>query len=70
MTFDVPDIKLSDKNPAQARWVDAQKSVKTETKRVSNIQENQEIIDSGNLGDVNPEDLKQFIEAQKKAKKK
>ncbi len=68
LTFDLPDVKLTDQNPAQARWIENQKAVKTEEKRVSNTQENQLILENENLGNVNPDSLKKFIESQGKTK--
>jgi len=68
LTFDLPEIKLTDQNPAQARWVENQKVVKTEETRVSNTQENKFILENENLGNVNPDSLKKFIESQNKTK--
>lgn len=68
LTFDLPDIKLTDKNPSQARWVENQKVVKTEEERVNNIQENKFVLENENLGKVNPDSLKKFIESQNKTK--
>ena len=69
-SFDIPDIKLSDKNPAQARWVDNQKNVKTETDRVGNIQQNKESIEGVDLSKIDPDTLKMFLDSQQKKIKK
>lgn len=66
LSFDIPSIKLTDKNPAQARWINNQKEVKAEEKRVNNIEENQSILEGENLGKIDPDSLKKFIEGQKK----
>lgn len=65
LTFDIPDIKLTDQNPAQARWIQNQKEVKGEEKRVNNIKENNFILENENLSKINPDSLKKFIESQK-----
>jgi len=65
-SFDIPDIKLTDQNPSQARWVQNQKEVKKEQERVNNIQENQELIETEDLGKINPDSLKKFIKQQQK----
>lgn len=69
LSIDIPDIKLTDQNPAQARWVENQKSVKKEEERVDNIHENRAIIESEDMGKINPDSLQKFIESQKKTKK-
>lgn len=70
MRFDIPSITLSNENPAQARWVENQKNVKKEESRIDNIQENSDILETENLGDIHPDSLRKFIEAQKKIPEK
>jgi hypothetical protein len=66
LSFDIPEIKLTDENPAQARWLENQQEVKKEETRINNVQENQFILETEDLSKVNPDSLKKFIESQKK----
>jgi len=65
LTFDIPDIQLTDQNPTQAKWIENQKVVKREEARINNIQENSDIIEAVDLGKVDPDSLQKFLESQK-----
>ncbi len=69
LSIDISDLKLSDENPAQAKWVENQKIVRKEEERIDNIHGNRAIIESGDMGEVHPDSLKKFIESQKKYQK-
>jgi len=68
LSIDIPEIKLSDENPAQARWVENQKMVKEEEIRINNIHENRSILESEDMSKINPDSLQKFIESQKAKK--
>ena len=65
-SLDIPAIQITSENPNQASWVENQKIIKAETGRVSNIQTNKETLDNEDLGKVNSDSLKKFLQKQKR----
>jgi hypothetical protein len=64
--LEIIGLKFSDKNPTQARYLSNQEIVKKEVGRVEKIQQTQELINSDQMKNVDPEALKEFLKQQKK----
>lgn len=64
--LEIIGLKFTDQNPSQAHYLSNQAIVKKEVGRVSKIQQTQEIIESDQLKNVDPEALKGFLKSQKK----
>jgi len=62
--LELSDMKFNDENPNQARYLENQKTAKEELKRVSNIQETGDIVESDEFKNVDPDELKKLIKKE------
>lgn len=63
--FDLPDIVLSDENPAQAHYDTTQATSGAERGRIDREQRRERLLESDRFRNVDPDSLEQFLQKRK-----